>query len=299
MLADAAAEAPMAVLVKDLVALAKPRLSLLVFLTTGVGMYLAPGSLGWGRGVVCLLATALVVGAANALNCYAERDVDALMHRTRSRPLPARRMEPRVALLFGVALAVVSVVALVLAANVLTGLFAAVATLLYLGVYTPLKRRTWFAVIVGAVPGAIPPLMGWTAVTGRIDPGAWALFALLFAWQLPHFLAISLYLAEDYARGGLPVLSVAYGPGMARRATVLTAMAFVPMSFLPVYTGTMGWGYALAAGICGVYFVVLACGSLHRSDARRWARAVFLGSIKCLSFLLLASVLEAWARGVF
>src|SRR5439155_3385439 len=142
--------------------------------------------------------TALVVGAANALNCYLERESDALMRRTRDRPLPAGRVEPWVALALGVGVASTSIPLLGWATNALTALLALVALVTYVGVYTPMKQRSGLALFVGAVPGAIPPLMGWTAVTGRLETGGLALFAILFCWQLPHFLAISIYLADDY-----------------------------------------------------------------------------------------------------
>ena len=196
---------------KDLLLLAKPRLSGLVVLTTAGGVALAPGRIGVGRAVVSIVGTAAVVGAANALNCWLERDVDARMRRTRDRPLPAGRVEPFVAFALGIAIPIFALPVLALVASPLTALLAFLALVVYVAVYTPMKRRSTLALFVGAVPGAIPPLMGWTAVTGRLDAGGLALFALLFAWQLPHFLAISIYLAEDYARGGLQVFALVHG----------------------------------------------------------------------------------------
>src|SRR5512138_3387831 len=201
---------------KDLLLLAKPRLSSLVVLTTAGGVALAPGRLGAARAIVTIVGTAAVVGAANALNCYLERDVDARMRRTRDRPLPAGRVEPFVALALGLAVPIFALPVLALVANPLTALLAFLALAVYVAVYTPMKRRSTLALFVGAVPGAIPPLLGWTAVTGRLDAGGLALFALLFAWQLPHFLAISIYLAEDYARGGLQVFALVHGERATR-----------------------------------------------------------------------------------
>src|SRR5512138_3153756 len=210
--------------VKDLFLLAKPRLSSLVIVTTGGGMALAPGQIGLGRGLAVLLGTAAVVGAANALNNFIERDIDGRMRRTRDRPLPAGRVEPGVALALGIAVPMFAIPFLALAANGLTAALALLALVTYVVVYTPMKQRSTLALFVGAVPGAIPPLMGWTAVSGSVDVGGLALALLLFTWQLPHFLAISIYLAEDYARGGLKVFALVHGEAATRRFIAATAI---------------------------------------------------------------------------
>jgi heme o synthase len=193
-----------------------------VICTAAGGMWLAPGPRDAVRAVALLLGTTLVVGAANALNNWLERDVDARMRRTRDRPLPAGRLHPRVALALGLGLPAVALPALGWFTNGLTATLAALALFSYVVVYTPLKQRSPLALVVGAVPGAIPPLMGWTAVTGRLDAGGLALFAVLFCWQLPHFLAVSIYLQDDYARGGLRVFALEHGewwpPPSARRS---------------------------------------------------------------------------------
>ncbi len=155
--------------IKDFVNLTKPNITTMVLLTTGGGIWLAPGSISWGRVLIALLGTTLVVGAANTLNCYIERDSDKFMARTKNRPLPAGRMNPQAALFFGLALALTSVPALVWLVNPVTGLLGAAALVSYVWVYTPMKRVSPKALLVGAVPGAVPPLLGWTAVTGRIE----------------------------------------------------------------------------------------------------------------------------------
>jgi protoheme IX farnesyltransferase len=187
----------------DLLSLTKPRLSSLVLCTCAGGVWLAPGTLTPGRWLLTLVGTAGTVGAANALNCYVERDVDRARARTRGRPLPAGRMEPTVALLFALILASVSLPLLALGSNLLTTGLGLLALLTYVFVYTPMKAHTDVAMLVGAVPGALPPLMGWTAVTGRLDVGGLALFAILFLWQLPHFLAIALFRKAEYQKAGL------------------------------------------------------------------------------------------------
>jgi protoheme IX farnesyltransferase len=266
---------------RDLVLLAKPRLSGLVVLTCAGGLALAPGRIGLARAIVAVLGTAAVVGAANALNCFVERDSDALMRRTRDRPLPAGRVEPMVALALGVMVPVFALPILALVANPLTALLAFVALATYVLVYTPMKRRSTLALFVGAIPGAIPPLMGWTAVTGRLDPGGLALFGLLFSWQLPHFLAISLYLAEDYARGGLVVFSLVHGERATRGWIAATSIALLPAAAALALAGVVGPLAAAVAGALGAALAAYGLTGLGRSGAR-WARSFFLATLAYL-----------------
>jgi protoheme IX farnesyltransferase len=272
---------------KDVLLLAKPRLSGLVVLTTAGGVALAPGRIGPVRGALAILGTAAVVGAANALNCWLERDVDARMRRTRDRPLPSGRVEPFVALALGVAVPAFALPILALAATPLAALLAFVALVTYVAVYTPMKQRSTLALFVGAVPGAIPPLLGWTAVTGRLDPGGLALFALLFAWQLPHFLAISIYLAEDYARGGLRVFSLVHGERVTRAAIAAGSALVLAASLALVPLGVAGRGYAAVAVVAGLAFVVLAVRGVSRAGARS-ARDLFLATLLHLVVLFAA-----------
>lgn len=281
-----AATSPLAYL-KDVLLLAKPRLSGLVVLTTAGGLALAPGKIGLARALLAILGTAAVVGAANALNNYLEREVDARMHRTRDRPLPAGRVEPFVALGLGIAVPAFALPTLALVANPLTALLAFVALVLYVGVYTPMKQRSTLALFVGAVPGAIPPLMGWTAVTGRLDPGGLALFALLFFWQLPHFLAISLYLAEDYARGGLRVFSLVHGERATRAWIAVAAALLVPVSLVLLPLDVAGPAYGVVALALGVALAGHALLGL-RGGRGRWARAFFLSTLVYLTLLFTA-----------
>jgi protoheme IX farnesyltransferase len=185
--------------------LIKPRITTLVVLTTATGLWLAPERPSFRTALFTVLGTILVVAAANVFNMYLERDTDALMPRTMNRPLPAGRIDPACALLFGVLLAAISVPLLTFVVGPLPGLLAALALVIYALVYTPLKRRTTASLLVGAVAGAIPPLIGWTAATGSIDPPALVLFAILFLWQVPHFLAIALFRRTEFARAGLLV----------------------------------------------------------------------------------------------
>jgi protoheme IX farnesyltransferase len=280
---------------RDVVALGKPRLSALVLSTAAGGMWLAPGTRDAASVLALLLGTAAVVSAANALNNYLERDSDRLMRRTRDRPLPSGRLEPWVALAMGLGLPAVALPTIAWFTNGLTASLAALALTLYACVYTPMKRASSLALFVGAVPGAIPPLMGWTAVTGSLDPGGLALFALLFVWQLPHFLAISLYLKEDYARGGLRVFALVHGDRATQVAAAVTSAALVPTSLTLVPLGLAGPLYGAAALALGVgLFAWSLTGFRGAAPAQRWARNFFLGTLAYLTLLFAA--LFAWAR---
>jgi protoheme IX farnesyltransferase len=277
-------------LLRDFVALTKPRITSLVLVTEAAGMCLAPGRATLRTTWLSLLGTALIVASANALNMWWERDVDAHMARTRNRPLPAGRMSPDVALAFGLALAVVSAPMLFLV-NVATGLLGLIALVSYVAVYTPLKRHTHLALLVGAVPGAIPPLLGWSTVTGTVGAGGGLLFGVLFLWQVPHFAAISIFRAEDYARAGLQVVSVQHGERAARQTIALWSVLLVAASLLFVPFGLAGRGYLLAATLLGAAFLAAALRGLRPSGRFRvnhWARGVFAFSIVYLSILLVA-----------
>jgi heme o synthase len=279
----------------DLAALTKPRLSGMVISTTAAGLWLAPQQPSAPRAAAILAGTGMVVGAANVLNNYLERDVDARMRRTRSRPLPAGRVEPAAALAMGLLLPAFAIPMLALAANPLTALLALVALVSYAFVYTPLKRVSTAALFVGAIPGAIPPLMGWTAATGAIDARGLALFALLFVWQLPHFLAISIYLREDYARGGLKVFALVHGERAAKLWSVATSALLVPVGMLPAFLGMATWGYGMAAALLGGGLTAAAASGLRVPDGSpRWARNFFLSTLLYLVLVFIALFL--WAR---
>jgi heme o synthase len=289
--ATAAAPArPSALLVaRDVVLLAKPRLAGLVVTTAAGGMWLAPGHRDATSAAVLVAGTAAVVGAANALNNYLERDVDALMRRTRDRPLPAGRLEPWVALVVGLGLPAIALPALAWFTNALTATLAAAALVLYVCVYTPMKQKSTLALFVGAVPGAIPPLMGWTGVTGQLDAGGLALFGILFFWQLPHFLAISIYLADDYARGGIRVFALVHGERAAKAWTIATSFLLVPVSLSLVPLGVAHAFYGVVATLLGAGLCTWALTGLRADGpAQRWARNFFLGTLGYLTVLFAA-----------
>jgi protoheme IX farnesyltransferase len=281
----------------DLLSLAKPRLSALVVCTTAGGMWVAPGSLSAASQLLVLLATAGTVAAANVLNCYLERDSDRLMARTQNRPLPSRRMDPQLALGFGLTLAAVFVPALGLVANGLTAVLGLVALATYVLVYTPMKAKSHAAMVVGAVPGALPPLMGWTATTGGIEPGGVVLFAILFLWQMPHFIAIALFRKEEYAAASLKALPLVKGDEVSRRQIVGYLLLLWPASLM-LYSlrlaGPYYLGVALVAG--GVFLGMGLHGLLRRGD-RVWAKKLFLYSLVYLSLLFLALGLDGGPVG--
>jgi protoheme IX farnesyltransferase len=288
--APSAARAGAWALARDLVALTKPRITLLVMLTGAAGACMAPDRTPLARLLLSLAGTALIVGSANALNMWWERDVDGKMARTRNRPLPAGRMSPDVALIFGLALGLVGAPSLFLV-NVTTGLLGLVALVTYVAIYTPLKRHTHLALLVGAVPGAMPPLLGWTTATGGVGLGGLLLFAVLFLWQLPHFAAITIFRAEDYARAGLQVVSVQLGERAARQSVAVWTVLLVATSLLFVPFGLAGRFYLGAATVLGAVFLALAFRGLRggaRLDTQRWARWVFAYSLPYLPLLLCA-----------
>jgi protoheme IX farnesyltransferase len=278
----------------DLAALGKPRLSALVIFTAAMGVWCAPQSLDLGATVLFLLSTAGLVAAANTLNCWLERDIDSLMARTASRPLPGGRLEPRVALVQGVVVSAASLAGLALSTNVRTVLLGAAALLLYVAVYTPLKRLSPWALFVGAVPGALPPLMGYTAAADRLDAAGWFLFGILFLWQLPHFIAISLYLEDDFRRAGIRALPIVHGRRSARVWLFACVAALLGFSLLGLPLGIAGPAYAAIAVLIGLAWLGLAASGLHPQPAGNWARRLFGFSLLYLPILITALVLDVW-----
>ncbi|MEO6951842.1 MAG: heme o synthase [Polyangia bacterium] len=278
--------------VADLIALGKPRVTFLVIVTAFGGMWLSPMPLHLGYTLLALFAINLVVYGASALNMYLEVDTDALMVRTRNRPLPSGRMNPELALWIGLAASVVSVALCTLCLNPLTGLLAALSLIIYVLAYTPWKRRSTLALIIGAIPGAAPPLMGWTAATGRIDPGGLTLFFILFVWQIPHFLAISIFRKDDYVAAGLKVVPGVLGVAATKVRIALYA-ALLGVTTLPAYaTGISSRAYLWVAVPLSLGFLVLAVSGLRVDSTPEsdnvWARRVFVATLFHLPIVILA-----------
>jgi protoheme IX farnesyltransferase len=236
------------------VALAKPDVSFLVVITTAAGYYMgARGPVNWLHLLHTVFGTMLIAAGTAALNHYAERDSDRLMRRTASRPLPSGVLKPRQALAYGIALSVAGAVYLYFAAGALAAGLGVATCLGYLLAYTPLKKRTVWATFVGAFPGAVPPMIGWVAASGRLDLGAWLLFAILFFWQFPHFHAIAWMYREDYARAGILMLPVVDREGSRTfRQILVTAVALIGVSLLPAIAGIAGVVYFFGSLVLSV-----------------------------------------------
>lgn len=277
----------------DLWSLTKPGITRLVLVTTGVGFYLgASGSLDLAALFHVLLGTGLLAAGTNALNQYAERRADAEMKRTRARPLPAGRLKASTALAFSTGISVAGALYLVALVNPLTAALGAASLLIYIFIYTPLKRRTWFCTVVGAVPGAIPPMMGWTAATGRLDVLAWVLFGIVFLWQMPHFFAIGWLYKQDYARAGFPILPVVDDEGKrTARQIVIYTLALLVVSLLTTVMGLTGAIYFFGALTLGLAFLALGF-ALAATRTGLSARRLFLGSVLYLPALLILMVVD-------
>ncbi len=273
--------------------LAKPGVTRMVLVTTGIGAILVPGRIVLPRLALTVTATAAVVAAANALNMYLERDVDARMARTRTRPLPSGRLSPEVALWFGVVLAFTGISALTFLINPLSGLLSALAISLYVLVYTPLKRVTPYALHVGAIPGAIPPLIGWASVTGELSLPALSVFAILLVWQIPHFLAIAIFRASEYEAAGLAVYPSVRGVPAAKRAVIAYSFLLLVVSGLPVVAGIGATWYLGVAAVLGVTQIVIALRGLVAPDLSQWARSLFYATLPYLLVVYGALALTA------
>lgn len=279
---------------RDFIALSKPNVNFMVLVTCAGGIWLAPSPLAAPRAVITLIGIGLVVAAASAFNMYLERDVDALMRRTRNRPLPAGRMAPEIAIGFGLFSAVLALPLVRIVANPLTALLALASLVLYVGAYTPLKRRSDIALLVGAVPGALPPLLGWTASTGKVSAPGLALFAILFVWQIPHSIAISIFRVDDYARAGLKVTAVVRGLDGARHRIVAWSLVQFAASLAVRWTGLGNRFYEGAAFALGGVLLALAGYGLRpmsKDQTQRWARWFFFYSIIYLPILIVALVI--------
>jgi heme o synthase len=278
--------------VADYVTLTKPRVQLLLLLTTVTTMYVA-GDPSLSLVALTVVGGYLSAGGAGAVNHYWDRDIDARMARTATRPIPSGRVSPRAALLYGVALAALSFLLLATTVNLLSAFLALAGFLGYVLVYTMwLKRTTPQSIVIGGAAGAVPPLVGWSAVTGGLDPAALYLFAIVFYWTPPHFWALSLLMKDEYARVGVPMMPVVHGEAETRRQIVLYTALLVVLTLLPVAFGFFGALYAVAAVALGGAFLTLAIRLQRRAD-RPSALRTYLYSLAYLALLFCAMVLDA------
>ena len=273
--------------------LTKARLTCLVLMTTFVGFYIGfQGLMDYWLMMHTLLGTALLAGGASALNQLIERDYDARMRRTEDRPLPSGRLHPDSVLIFGGLCSAVGLIYLALNVNVETSVLGAITLVSYLFVYTPLKRVTTLNTVIGAIPGALPPLMGWTAARGTIDAGGWSLFAILFFWQLPHFLAIAWIHRDDYARAGFAMLPVYDNDGRrTSRQAVSHTLGLLPISLCPFLFHLAGPLYLAGALALGMLFLWQAV-RFSRDVTLARARRLFYASILYLPLLLALMVID-------
>lgn len=282
---------------RDIIALTKPRITLLVLITAAGGAWLAGVQHSPLRTALLLSMISLLVGGANALNCYLERDSDRLMERTASRPLPAGRLAPQWGLIVGLVLGLGTLAVLALSINVLTAALGALALFSYVVVYTPMKQTSPTALLVGAVPGAMPPLMGWTGATGTLDAPGLVLFGILFLWQIPHFLAISVFRQEEYERAGLKVLPSIKGIGPSKAQAVFYTALLLPMTSLLFALKVMGPIYLVGSTLLGLYFLFSALRGIRTDEPKVWARRLFVASLLYLTFLFVVLGLDALILG--
>ena len=287
---NAAAEKSWASVFADLV---KARLTSLVLVTTAVGYYVGwQGPMNWLLFANALIGTAFVAAGASALNQWLEKDFDAKMRRTQSRPLPSGRLQPATVAVFGGVSSVAGLIYLALAVNLLTSVLGAVTLVSYVFIYTPLKRVTWLNTAVGAIPGALPPLMGWAAARNELSGQGWALFAILAFWQLPHFFAIAWIYREDYAKAGFVMLPNVDSEGrQTGHQTISNSLALLIVSLCPFMFGMAGTVYLAGAIILGAGFLFCAIQFSRQLTLSR-ARQLFLASIIYLPLLLALMVFD-------
>jgi protoheme IX farnesyltransferase len=241
---------------RDWIALLKPRVLTLVVFTGAIGLWVAPGHLNAVLAFTAILCITVAAGACGAINMWYDRDIDAIMRRTRNRPIPAGRIQPGPALGFGVTLAVGSVLVMGLAVNLPAAVILALSICFYVFVYTVwLKRRTPQNIVIGGAAGAFPPVIGWAAVTGSVDLIPLVLFAIVFIWTPPHFWSLALWANDDYRRAGVPMLPVVAGAKETRRQILLYTLVLVPLSLVPFFVGFSGPLYGAGAGLLGAVFL--------------------------------------------
>ncbi len=278
----------------DLLSLTKPRLSALVIFTSALGIFLAPVQIDLVTAFISIIATSGLVGGACAINCWIEKDSDALMERTKNRPLPSGRISPGIALGLGLFLITVCLGILFLYVNTLTGLLGLIATLVYVFLYTPMKKISSWALFAGAIPGAIPPLMGWTTATNSFGALGLVLFAILFMWQLPHFLSISMYHADDYNNADMKIFPTQIGiRNTIHKIAIYTFLLFV-VSLTPYYMMATNFLYRDFIFLLGGAFFVYALLGYKKLDNKEalnlWARRYFYASLIYLPLVFVAMI---------
>ena len=279
---------------KDYIALTKPRITWLILMSTGVGYFFGAKAAGWHFLTLLntIIGTGLIASGTAALNQWYEREADAKMHRTQARPLPSGRLTAGKALLFAILISIAGFVELVIGVNLLTGLLGLFTLASYLFIYTPLKQRSWHSTTIGAIPGAMPPLIGYAAASGTLTLEAWILFAILFLWQFPHFYAIAWMYREDYERAGIRMLPVVEPDGASTaRQILLYSLALIPISLVPKFLAMTGNLYLVGALAMGLLFLY-AGSRVTFNRTRQQARRVLLASVVYLPVLYSLMLLD-------
>ena len=276
----------------DFLVLLKPRIMSLVVLTALVGLLMAPGGADAETGVMAILCIALGAGAAGAINMWYDRDIDYVMSRTRNRPLPGGRMGPQLALVYGLVLGIGSVTMMALEVNLVAAALLALTIFYYVFIYTAwLKRRTPQNIVIGGAAGAFPPLIGWAAVTGTVDPGAIALFMIIFLWTPPHSWALALFRTDDYAAAGVPMMPVVAGERSTKRQMLVYTVLMLASTIVPALLGVSGLFYLASAAILGGIFWVKTW-RLWKVEGTEPAKPLFLYSILYLFLVFLAMIAD-------
>ena len=273
--------------------LTKPSITFMILVSTALGYFMGgSGISNYQHFILTLLGSCLISSGSGALNHFAEAESDKIMHRTNLRPIPAGIILPENAMIFGVALIFIGSGILYFFINTLTCVLALITALMYLFIYTPLKKLTWLNTPIGAIPGAIPPIGGWVAATGSLDPEAWILFAILFLWQHPHFYAIALMFKDDYKKAGLKMLPVVEPNGSrTNRQIIWHALLLIPVSVMPVYINLLGMIYFWAALILGIGYLISGF-ILAKQYSVNNARLVLQVSVFYLPILFLTIMLD-------
>ena len=278
--------------VADVIELIKPRLVVMILITTAAGFYLGARTFEWLRCLHTLIGAGLTAAGVLGLNQYLERDADALMERTQGRPIPDGRMDPLTALLIGAVFTGSGMLYLTFIVNMLSGFVISLIVVSYLFLYTPLKRKTSLCTLIGAVPGALPPVVGWVAASGSLTGGAWVLFAILFLWQLPHSLAIAYIYREDYAKAGFRLLPVIHPDGAStRRQIVVNCVALLGIGLLPTLYNIAGSVYFFTALVSGLAFLAVGI-YLVRTRSVKAARYLLYASLLYLPVVFITMALD-------
>lgn len=287
---------------RDYIEITKPGINKSNLFAAFAGYWLAAGFASFDFVILTLtlLGTALIIAGGCTLNNFYDRDIDPLMERTRTRPVPAGRIKPIVALWYGIILTVVGVLVLAVGVNPLSAFLGFLGFFVYVAIYTMwLKRTSTLNTVVGGISGAIPPMMGWVAVTNSIDLSAWALFLILFMWQPPHFFALAMRKVEDYRAAGIPMLPVVKGFAETKKQTFFFTVLLLPSSLILFYTGAASWFYLIVAVILGAVYIALALKGFYTKEDDLWAKQMFFYSLIYLTALLFALIIDVAITEVF